>query len=175
MTCPAALGASRLCSTMSPIRSACLRLAQHGAPKDVLSLEHDQIDASCLKPDELLLDILAVCLYNSSHTQARLRNQAPINPSDINMLEGKYPVKPPLPAIAGFEGVGRVRAAGTAVQPSCAPGDWMIPTAPAQGTWRASGIFPAANWHKVANDIPVDAAATLFVKYAVACVHITTD
>lgn len=90
--------------------------------------------------------------------------QAPINPSDINCVEGKYPVKPPLPAIAGFEGVARVRAVGGAVQ-SCAPGDWVIPTAPAQGTWRATGIFPAANWHRVANDIPVDAAATLFVKY----------
>ena len=148
---PLFTAASRLYATMSqPIRSACLRLVKHGAPKDVLQLQHDQIDARSIKPDQLLLDILA----------------APINPSDVNMVEGKYPVTPSLPSVAGFEGVACVRAAGTAVQ-SCAPGDWVIPTAPAQGTWRQCGIFPAANWHKIAIDIPVDAAATLFVKCAV--------
>uniref|UniRef100_A0A0A9DKP1 Uncharacterized protein n=1 Tax=Arundo donax TaxID=35708 RepID=A0A0A9DKP1_ARUDO len=32
---------------------------------------------------------------------------APINPSDINRVDGVYPVRPPLPgAVAGYEGVG---------------------------------------------------------------------
>ncbi|KAK6024354.1 oxidoreductase, zinc-binding dehydrogenase family protein [Ostertagia ostertagi] len=33
---------------------------------------------------------------------------APINPADLNTLQGVYPIKPPLPAVAGNEGYGRV-------------------------------------------------------------------
>lgn len=42
--------------------------------------------------------------------------QAPINPSDINTIEGKYPVKPPLPALGGNEGLGIVRSIGNGVR-----------------------------------------------------------
>lgn len=35
--------------------------------------------------------------------------QAPVNPSDINSVEGKYPLRAGLPgAVPGHEGVGRV-------------------------------------------------------------------
>lgn len=44
-----------------------------------------------------------------------LHPQAPINPSDINQIEGKYPIKPALPAVAGNEGVGVVRGVGSQV------------------------------------------------------------
>ncbi|MEM6452366.1 MAG: zinc-dependent alcohol dehydrogenase family protein [Cyanobacteria bacterium P01_D01_bin.105] len=41
--------------------------------------------------------------------QARIKVlRTPINPSDIAQVAGKYGVKPPLPAIAGNEGLGRV-------------------------------------------------------------------
>src|SRR6476620_1347434 len=33
---------------------------------------------------------------------------APINPADLNQIEGKYPVRPELPASPGFEGAGIV-------------------------------------------------------------------
>src|SRR6266487_5238586 len=33
---------------------------------------------------------------------------APINPADLNQIEGKYPVRPELPATPGFEGAGIV-------------------------------------------------------------------
>jgi trans-2-enoyl-CoA reductase len=33
---------------------------------------------------------------------------APINPADLNQIEGKYPIRPELPAIPGFEGAGVV-------------------------------------------------------------------
>ena len=33
---------------------------------------------------------------------------APINPADLNQIEGKYPVRAPLPATPGFEGAGIV-------------------------------------------------------------------
>ncbi|VDP22539.1 unnamed protein product [Heligmosomoides polygyrus] len=33
---------------------------------------------------------------------------APVHPADLNTLQGVYPTKPPLPAVAGIEGFGRV-------------------------------------------------------------------
>lgn len=41
--------------------------------------------------------------------------QAPINPSDINTIEGKYPITPELPGVPGHEGVGVVKAVGAKV------------------------------------------------------------
>jgi len=40
---------------------------------------------------------------------------APINPADLNQIEGKYPVRPELPAIPGFEGAGIVVDLGAGV------------------------------------------------------------
>ena len=37
---------------------------------------------------------------------------SPINPADINMLEGRYVVKPELPFVPGNEGVGKIIAVG---------------------------------------------------------------
>jgi threonine dehydrogenase-like Zn-dependent dehydrogenase len=55
-----------------------------------------------------------------SHRMGQLpRNramQAPINPSDINTVQGKYPLQPQLPGgVPGHEGVGRVEVVGSAV------------------------------------------------------------
>ena len=49
------------------------------------------------------------------HRRTHASPQAPINPSDINTIEGKYPIKPPLPAVPGNEGVGVVREIGSEV------------------------------------------------------------
>jgi len=38
---------------------------------------------------------------------------APINPADLNQIEGKYPIRPELPATPGFEGAGVVVEPGT--------------------------------------------------------------
>ena len=43
---------------------------------------------------------------------------APINPADLLNLRGEYGVVPPLPAVGGFEGVGRVVAVGEAGVPA---------------------------------------------------------
>jgi trans-2-enoyl-CoA reductase len=40
---------------------------------------------------------------------------APVNPADINAIEGKYPVRPALPATPGMEGAGVVVELGSAV------------------------------------------------------------
>ncbi|KAI3991392.1 hypothetical protein MKX01_006691, partial [Papaver californicum] len=41
---------------------------------------------------------------------------SPINPSDINRIQGVYPVRPPLPAIGGYEGVGEVHDFGSVLK-----------------------------------------------------------
>ena len=40
---------------------------------------------------------------------------APINPSDLMLITGRYGVRPPLPAALGAEGVGRIVAVGPTV------------------------------------------------------------
>lgn len=66
---------------------------------------------------------------------------APLNPADINAIEGKYPVRPDLPATPGMEGAGTVREVGTAVR-SVKPGDRVI-LPHNWGTWREAGLVQA--------------------------------
>ena len=59
--------------------------------------------------------------------------QAPINPADINTIQGTYGVKPPLPFTLGNEGFGRVEQVGNSVA-HLEAGDWVIPINNAWGT-----------------------------------------
>ncbi|XP_071988592.1 enoyl-[acyl-carrier-protein] reductase, mitochondrial-like, partial [Engystomops pustulosus] len=51
---------------------------------------------------------------------------APVNPADINMVQGNYGILPHLPAIGGNEGVGEVIKVGCDVH-RIKPGEWVIP------------------------------------------------
>lgn len=66
---------------------------------------------------------------------------APINPSDLMMMLGQYGIKPPLPAVAGGEGIGRVVQIGAGVT-NVKPGD-LVSTASKPGTWRERVILDA--------------------------------
>jgi len=57
---------------------------------------------------------------------------APVNPSDINMIEGTYPVLPSLPAVAGNEGVGQIVALGGNVK-NLKVNDFVLPSKPGFG------------------------------------------
>ena len=59
---------------------------------------------------------------------------APINPADLNQIEGKYPIRPELPATPGFEGAGVVVDLGAKVT-NVAVGDLVI-LPHNVGTWR---------------------------------------
>ena len=87
---------------------------------------------------------------------------APINPADINMIQGVYPVKPSLPAIGGNEGVGEVIETGGDVK-SVKQGDWVVPSFSGWGTWRTLGVCKASDMVKVPNDIPLASVATMSV------------
>lgn len=92
---------------------------------------------------------------------------APINPADINLAEGVYGIKVPLPAIAGNEGVGRITKLGKNVK-QFRVGDWVIPSEAAFGTWRTEAIIPEDKLIRVPDDLPAAYAATLSVNPATA-------
>jgi mitochondrial enoyl-[acyl-carrier protein] reductase / trans-2-enoyl-CoA reductase len=71
---------------------------------------------------------------------------APINPSDLVLIQGFYGVRPPLPALLGIEGVARVAAIGTGVA-NVKVGDLVLipqgsPTWASRIKVAAAGLFP---------------------------------
>jgi trans-2-enoyl-CoA reductase len=68
---------------------------KHGNPADVLRVETRPLPTPAA--DEAVVKMRA----------------APINPADLNQIEGKYPVRPELPATPGFEGAGVVVELGS--------------------------------------------------------------
>lgn len=69
---------------------------------------------------------------------------APLNPADINQIQGTYPTVPPFTstlgtseptAVAGNEGCFEVLATGSGVK-SVEKGDWVIAKHTGLGTWR---------------------------------------
>lgn len=65
---------------------------------------------------------------------------APVNPADINIIEGTYGTLPELPATLGNEGVGRVAAVGADVF-TLHPGDLVAPLG--VGSWCSHRNVPA--------------------------------
>lgn len=51
---------------------------------------------------------------------------APINPADLNIVQGSYPTQPPLPAVAGSEGVAQVIEVGPNAK-NLKVGDLVLP------------------------------------------------
>jgi trans-2-enoyl-CoA reductase len=92
---------------------------------------------------------------------------APINPADINMVEGVYHIRPELPAIGGNEGVAQVLAIGSAVTQHKA-GDWVIPAQPGFGTWRSHAVCSESAVDYIDSDISIESAATVSVNPATA-------
>lgn len=88
--------------------------------------------------------------------------QSPINPADINTIQGVYGVKPNLPFTLGNEGFGSVEKIGSEVK-NLKVGDWVIPGTNAWGTWRTHALEEEKNLLKIPNDIDPAMAATLAV------------
>jgi len=82
---------------------------------------------------------------------------APINPADLNQIEGKYPVRPELPATPGFEGAGVVVDLGANVTNVVVGNLVILPHN--VGTWRNAVAVKAEDLVVVPAGIePVDAA-----------------
>lgn len=84
---------------------------------------------------------------------------SPINPADLLYMRGEYGVVPPLPAIAGFEGIGRVTAVGAGVT-NVAVGDRVLLSG---GVWRDRTILPAAGLFPLPADVPPEQLAMLTI------------
>jgi trans-2-enoyl-CoA reductase len=66
---------------------------------------------------------------------------APINPADLNSIEGKYPIRPPLPATPGMEGAGTVVELGSGVRDLAIGTQVIVPHG--FGTWREACAIDA--------------------------------
>jgi mitochondrial enoyl-[acyl-carrier protein] reductase / trans-2-enoyl-CoA reductase len=84
---------------------------------------------------------------------------APINPADLNAIEGKYPVRPPLPATPGFEGSGFVTEIGAGVKNLNVGVQVILPHD--AGTWREAIALKADKLIAVPDGIEPTQAAML--------------
>src|ERR1700752_2552916 len=66
---------------------------------------------------------------------------SPINPNDLLVAQGVYPLRPELPSVIGNEGVGRVLAVGPGVT-NVAVGDRVVPPR-SSWVWRERMVVPA--------------------------------
>ncbi len=77
--------------------STVLMCSKYGVPHEVVSLSTYELEN--LGPSQVLVSVL----------------YAPINPADLNMLEGTYLIQPALPFVLGTECVGEIVACGPSV------------------------------------------------------------
>ena len=82
---------------------------------------------------------------------------APINPADLNSIEGKYPIKAELPATPGMEGAGVVIEVGSAVRDLAVGAQVILPHS--FGTWREVAVIAADKLVAAPKEIdPIQAA-----------------
>ena len=132
------------------IHSRTIVIREHGEPRDVAHVE-------------------SIELPDPAHGEVRVRVKfAPINPADINVLEGKYPIRPVLPGTPGMEGVGIVEQCGAGVT-ELGTGDVVL-LPHGFGTWREAGNLRAGELVKIGSDVPLEQAAMLRINPATALV-----
>ncbi|KAJ5772017.1 hypothetical protein N7520_002546 [Penicillium odoratum] len=122
-------------------QSKALVYSKYGEPKDVLSLHKHSISAP-------------------HGTQVNLRLlTAPMNPADVNQIQGVYPSKPPFvstlgtsqpSAVGGNEGAFEVISTGAGVK-SLSKGDWVIMKKTGQGTWRTHAQMEESQLIRIEN------------------------
>ncbi|KAH3669274.1 hypothetical protein OGAPHI_001395 [Ogataea philodendri] len=140
-------------TTMS-IKAKVLVYAQHGQPESVLKCISHELPSSPQGSDVLVQTIAS-----------------PVNPSDINQIQGVYPSKPdkttafgtsePV-APCGNEGLFKVLAVGNKVT-SLKAGDWCIPSNVNFGTWRSHALTDESSLLKISKTITEEQAATISV------------
>jgi NADPH2:quinone reductase len=124
---------------------------QPGQPEDVLVLQ----DLS--RPVPAQGDVLVRMIAS------------PVNPSDLLYIRGQYGLKPKLPAIPGFEGVGIVVESGGGLLGWLRKGQ-RVAVLNEGGNWAEYTVVSARRVIPVPKDISTDHAATFFVNPATALV-----
>ena len=82
-----------------------IQLKAYGQPPENIGVVEIS-DIGTINHDEVIIDVL----------------YSPVNPSDLLLMKGTYPIQPELPAVIGGEGVGRVASIGSSVS-TVKPGD----------------------------------------------------
>ncbi len=99
------------------------RYEKHGNPAEVLRIVEETLPSP--SADEAIVEMRA----------------APINPADLNSIQGKYPGYREVPATPGMEGAGVVTEIGAAVRNVKAGDQVILPHN--YGTWREAGVIKA--------------------------------
>ncbi|MDB4923016.1 2-enoyl thioester reductase domain-containing protein [Mucilaginibacter sp.] len=82
-----------------------IQLKAYGQPMENIGVVEIS-DIATINHDEVVIDVL----------------YSPVNPSDLLLMRGTYPIQPELPSVIGGEGVGRVVSVGASVT-TVKPGD----------------------------------------------------
>ncbi|MGI9293055.1 MAG: zinc-dependent alcohol dehydrogenase family protein [Pseudomonadales bacterium] len=112
-------------------------------PQDVIDAVEFQTPE--LQPGEVLLAVLA----------------APINPSDVLTLTGEYGILPPLPAVGGNEGVGRVLEQGAGVEAPAVGQTVLLPVG--AGSWSTHMVAAADELMPLPNEADAQQLAMMTV------------
>ena len=122
-------------------KASALVYSQYGNPLEVVELQEQELAAP--QASEVLLEA----------------KFAPINPADLNTIEGKYPVRPPLPAVPGIEGVGIVAEVGPEVKRLRKGSVVIMPHG--LGTWREAALVAEDSLIEIDPEGPLEQAAML--------------
>jgi NADPH:quinone reductase-like Zn-dependent oxidoreductase len=133
------------------MKSRHLTFRNFGAPSETLELE--DFETAALKQDEVLLEIEA----------------SPINPADLNYIEGTYGIKPELPSTAGIECCATVLES---LSPNFQAGDKVIPISKIGG-WADHAVTHDRNLIRLPANIDPVQAAMLKVNPATAMLLLT--
>jgi trans-2-enoyl-CoA reductase len=133
--------------TMSQQRVLSLVYAEFGSPATVLKAQWSRLDPAALQ---------AVA---STHVLVRLV-ASPVNPADLNQIQGVYPTKPLLRSSAPQSpeavdwGIGGNEGLWEVLDPlesggNWKKGDWAIPTRQGLGLWRSHALVESSKLYKI--------------------------
>lgn len=135
--------ATKVFQTRTMITAQAVIYSNHGEPLQVLRTHKYEIDDENLDDGSIIVRTLG----------------SPINPSDINQIQGVYPSKPEKTtelgtsepsAVCGNEGLFEVVKVGSSVS-GFNIGDWCIPSTVNMGTWRTHMLCEEKQMTKVNN------------------------
>jgi len=122
-------------------KSKTIIFEEFGPPEKVLRIDEEDVPEP--RAGEVLIRVEA----------------SPINPADLNVIEGKYPKRPELPAVPGMEGAGVIASIGPEVT-GFNPGDRVL-VPHGTGAWREYITAPTSSVFGVPANVPAYQAAML--------------
>lgn len=147
----------RMMSTNSSITARAIIYSSYGEPIDEIKCHSYNINLNELNENQVVVQSLAT----------------PINPSDINQIQGIYPSRPSISidslpnllkpsSVSGNEGLFKVIAIGSNVK-NLKINDWCIPLNVNYGTWCTHKLSNENELIKINENLSINQAATIAV------------